>query len=228
MVNGIGYVICFANRAEAFVGPQCVDVDTRIRCNYRRGRLINICFPLQVHSAAAYISHAQDGFPEQLPLHREIPVPCFWVLERLALRRYHQRQGIGPIPSWIIHTAERHARVRLERRIPAKEDRVTYTEPREESASPGAYDSVLVDLIRHAYSRLDIVPLNIRVMVWNPGMEQCVVQSRARFGNAPDRGGWESRSRNDHAVVELLNRGISRYQSCSGIHCDGIVLVVDA
>ena len=59
LVHGIGYVVRFPNGAEAFKGPDRVQVDAWIRRCDRESRLIDVRFSLQMQPAASDVTYAE-------------------------------------------------------------------------------------------------------------------------------------------------------------------------
>src|SRR5215472_14446817 len=141
-----------------------------------------------MQSLASHVTHAKERLPEQLPFHRHVPVPSFRIFERLALCRYHQRQCVAPIASWIIYRAEANTRVRLKRRTSSKEDGIAHPQSSEETAPAGAQHRILAKLIGESQSRLYLAPLNVRVMIGNTSVEETAVQGCAGLRHAADGG----------------------------------------
>ena len=126
IVSRTGHVIRLPNGAKAEIRPQGVEADARVRCHSSRGRLVDVGLSLQVQTTTANVSDTEDGLPWHLVLERDVPVPCFRVLEGLALGCYHQYVVVGIVSSRVIHRTVRYAGVRLERWVAAQEDRVAH------------------------------------------------------------------------------------------------------
>src|SRR5229473_648965 len=90
--------------------------------------------------------------------------------------------------------------------LSTEQNRVADAEASEETAAAGTEHGFVVELIGNTQARLDVAPLNIGVMVRNIA-EQAVVKTRGGFGNATVSGRRECGSRNNHAVIELGDRG---------------------
>src|SRR6267378_3852011 len=201
-VHGVCNVIGFPNGTVAQIRPMGVDVVAWVLRHDSCGWLVDVSFSLQVQTTPRDVAHAQERLPEHLALEGEIPSPRFRVLEGLALRRHHQRNARGPSYSGVINGAQRDAGVGLERWISAKEDRIAHTEAGKEAPRAGANHSLVVELVGDPHARLDLAPLDVRVMVGNSA-EQAGVQAGISLGNAALGGGGESAPGNDHAIVEL-------------------------
>src|SRR5690348_15825087 len=58
IVNGVGHVIGFANRAKTFERPQSVDVYAGVGGDRSCGGLVNVGFSLEVQTAAGNVGNA--------------------------------------------------------------------------------------------------------------------------------------------------------------------------
>ncbi len=199
-----------------------VDVVAWVRRHDSRGWLVDVSFSLQVQTTPRHVSHTEKRLPEDLALDGEIPSPRFRILERFALCRHHQRNARGPSCSRVINGAQRDAGVGLERWISAKEDRIAHTEAGKEAARAGANHGRVVELVGDPHARLDLAPLDVRVMIGNSA-EQPSIQTGISLGNTALGRGGESAAGDDHAIVELsygrrtgdeAGLGIDRHRNC--------------
>src|SRR6266849_10505910 len=114
-----------------------------------------------MQAAARYISHTHERLPEHLALVGDVPGPRFRGLKGFALRCDQQRNvGCAASPG-VICQAVVDTGVRLERRIPAEEDRVAHTQTGYVAARTGAKHCLLVQLVGNAETWLDFAPLNV-------------------------------------------------------------------
>src|SRR5262249_19715429 len=148
------------------VGPQSVEVRAgrSVQHDIRR-RLIDVRFALQVNAAASHVSDADHRLEGQFPLHREVPVPRFRILEVAALGGYRKRKAVGARAARIVSAAEGNVGSRLERRIAAQEYRVADTQARVEAPAAYAQHSLLIDAIRKAETGLELTPADLREVI---------------------------------------------------------------
>src|SRR5882762_6657851 len=179
-----------------------IDVVAWVRRHDSSGWLVDVSFSLQVQTTPRHVSHTEKRLPEDLALDGEIPSPRFRILERFALCRHHQRNARGPSCSRVINGAQRDAGVGLERWISAKEDRIAHTEAGKEAPRAGANHSLVVELVGDPHARLDLAPLDVRVMIGNSA-EQPSIQTGISLGNTALGRGGKSAPGDDHAIVEL-------------------------
>src|SRR5437870_1793824 len=97
-------------------------------------------------------------------------------------------------------------------RVAAQEDGVADAQASEEATCSAADHSVVVELIGDTHARLDITPLNVRVVV-GYASKQAIVKTGTRFGEMARCIGREAAAGNHHAVVKLSDGGGSGNES---------------
>src|SRR5215467_124411 len=182
VVPGTRDIVGLPDGTEALIGPQGIDVHAGVCGDDIEGRLIDVRFALQVQSATSDVRHAYQRLPEQLSLYGDVPVPGFGIAEVLALRCNHERDGARSVSAGIIDRAIGYTGVRLEWRISSEKDGIADSQARKEAPPASAKHRLSIQLIGDAKPRLDITPLNVRVMVRNPA-EETVVQAGIGLGH---------------------------------------------
>ena len=78
--------------------------------------------------------------------------------------------------SGIVGGTEGDERVGLKGRVPTQKYRIAYTQTRDEPASPGSKHGLVIELVGNTETRLDVAPLDVRVVIWDVA-KQTVVQA---------------------------------------------------
>src|SRR5689334_16095625 len=117
-----------------------------------------------MRSPAPYVSCGGHDVAGHLTLHGEVPGPGLRIFEGLALCGYRERELVGAGASGVVHIAKADVGGGLERRIAAQKNGIADAELGVEASPAGSDHRLGRDLIGDAEARLELVPLNVRIL----------------------------------------------------------------